>query len=167
MVASKPEFDSAQLIAILNNYKVKFVIIGGVAAEILGIPIAATVDLDITPARDTKNLRLLAKVFDRINAALATAEDGGTWFPRIPVENWAQYDVLHLITSFGLLDVVFKPAGAENGYSDLVRHSTQVKIGGFNVHVLNAEHLLKLKYITGRDKDVDHAASIERWLDGI
>lgn len=78
MVASKPEFDSAQLIAVLNNYKVKFVIIGGVAAEMLGIPIAATVDLDITPARDTKNLRLLAKVFDRINAALATAEDGGT-----------------------------------------------------------------------------------------
>jgi hypothetical protein len=71
---------------------VKYVIIGGIAAQLHDLPVPATVDIDVTPARDHENLERLARAFDELKAGLYTAEEAGTWFPRTPVEQWAQYD---------------------------------------------------------------------------
>jgi hypothetical protein len=43
----------------------------------------------VTPARDRANLQRLARAFEEIDAGLYTADDSGTWCPRVPVENWA------------------------------------------------------------------------------
>jgi hypothetical protein len=94
-----PDLDIPGVVRTLNAHGVRYVIIGGVAALVHNLPLPATVDIDITPSRDTKNLERLADAFDALEAGLLTAEEPGTWFPRHPVENWAQYDTLHLMTS--------------------------------------------------------------------
>ncbi len=66
-------------------------------------------DIDVTLDRDAANLRRLADAFDDLDACLLTAEEAGTWFPHRPVENWATYDTLHLITRLGALDIVLQP----------------------------------------------------------
>jgi hypothetical protein len=53
--------------------------------------VPATVDIDVTPSHDRKNLERLADSFDELEAGLYSVDDGATWFPRRPVENWAQY----------------------------------------------------------------------------
>ncbi len=76
---------------------------------------------------DHKNLERLARAFEELDAGLYSAENAGTWFPRTPVEHWAQYDTLHLMTMFGPVDLVFAPDGAPSGYAELVtkaEHST-------------------------------------------
>jgi len=103
-LAAEPQLRITELIAALTRNAVDFVVIGGVAAQLHRLPMPATVDLDITPSRSPENLIRLAKVFDEIDAALATAGEYGTWFPRHPISNWAQYDMIHLVTKFGLLD---------------------------------------------------------------
>lgn len=85
-----PELDPGEIVSLLNKHGVRFVVIGGIAAEIHDLPVPATVDIDITPARDhPRNLERLARAFDELEAGLYTAEEAGTWFPRTPVELWA------------------------------------------------------------------------------
>ena len=87
-----PELDAAAVVRVLNTHGVEFVVIGGMAAHLNDLPVPATVDIDITPSRQRANLERLAKAFDELEAGLYSANDSAAWFPRVPVENWAQYD---------------------------------------------------------------------------
>lgn len=151
-----PELDPGAVIRCLNGRGVRYVVIGGMAAQLHDLPVPATLDIDITPARDQKNLERLAKAFDDLDAALYTADDAGTWFPRIPVEHWAQYDTLHLMTSGGPLDIVFAPDGAPAGYDDLARAASRADIDDEPVLVISIATWEALKQATGRAKDLEH-----------
>ena len=51
-----PDLDPAAVVRVLNKHGVRFVVIGGIAAQLHDLPVPATVDIDVTPARDSKNL---------------------------------------------------------------------------------------------------------------
>ena len=155
-LAAEPQLRITELIAALTRNAVEFVVIGGVAAQLHRLPMPATVDLDITPSRSPENLIRLAKVFDEIDAALATAGEYGTWFPWHPISNWPQYETLHLITKFGLLDLVFKPDGSTKGFDELVNSSALMRLENMGVHVISIEKWLELKVATNREKDSLH-----------
>ena len=153
---STPELDPGAIVRVLNRFDVKYVIIGGIAAQLHDLPVPATVDIDVTPARDHENLERLARAFDELKAGLYTAEEAGTWFPRTPVEQWAQYDTLHLMTIHGPIDIVFAPDGAPAGYVDLTRKSTRGNLDDEPVRVINVPTWEALKRATGRAKDLEH-----------
>ncbi|HZQ28970.1 MAG TPA: hypothetical protein VFA94_14840 [Acidimicrobiales bacterium] len=153
-----PDLDIAGIVRTLNAHGVRYVVIGGVAALAHDLPVPATVDIDITPKRESANLRRLADAFDDLEASLLTADQSGTWFPHRPVENWASYDTLHLITRLGALDVVFAPDGAPRGYEDLVGAADRRPVladdaEALVVSVASWEHL---KLAAGRAKDLAH-----------
>ena len=155
-LAAEPQLRLTELIAALTRNAVDFVVIGGVAAQLHRLPMPATVDLDITPSRSPENLTRLAKVFDEIDAALATVGEYGAWFPRHPISNWAQYDTIHLVTKFGLLDLVFAPEGSEDGFNELIRESQNLQLGKHVVRVISVDTWERLKTATKRDKDIFH-----------
>ena len=155
-LAAERQLRLTELIAALTRNAVDFVVIGGVAAQLHRLPMPATVDLDITPSRSPENLTRLAKVFDEIDAALATVGEYGTWFPRHPISNWAQYDMIHLVTKFGLLDLVFAPEGSEDGFNELIRESQKLQLGKHVVRVISVDTWERLKLATKRDKDIFH-----------
>jgi hypothetical protein len=161
---SMPDLDPVAVVHVLNKHGVRFVVIGGVAAQLHDLPVPATVDIDVTPARDSKNLHRLAKSFDELDATLLTADEGGTWFPRTPVENWAQYDTLHLMTAHGPVDIVFAPDGAPNGYEDLADASVRVMVGDEPVLVVTTATWAALKQASGRAKDLEH---LDRYYAGL
>lgn len=72
-----PELDIAGIVAVLNAHGVAYVVIGGVAALAHDLPLPATVDLDVTPARDRENLTRLARAFDDLEAGLLSAAATG------------------------------------------------------------------------------------------
>lgn len=153
-----PDLDIAGIIQALNAEGVRYVIIGGVAALVHNLPLPATVDIDITPSRDQQNLERLAKAFDVLEAGLLTADEPGTWFPRHPVENWSQYDTLHLMTKCGPVDLVFAPDGAPRGYEDLASGSEEhmVKAANAKALVISVTTWEHLKHSAGRAKDLEH-----------
>ena len=151
-----PELDPGTIVRVLNKQGVRYVVIGGLAAEIHDLPVPATVDIDITPARDHTNLERLARAFDELDAGLYTAEEGGTWFPRTPVELWSQYDTLHLMTNAGPVDIVFTPDGAPSGYADLASDSVRAELEDQPVMVITVAKWEALKKATGRAKDLEH-----------
>jgi hypothetical protein len=154
------ELDVVGIVHALNARGVRYVVIGGVAAMVHDLPVPATVDIDVTPARDPANLGRLAAAFDDLDAGLLTGDDAGTWFPRHPTDNWAQYDTLHLITNCGALDVVFTPDGAPAGYDDLAAgaeaRTLAVGAGRAVAHVVPVETWVELKQASGRPKDLEH-----------
>lgn len=149
-------FDPGAIVAVLNQHEVRFVVIGGMAAMVRDLPVPATVDIDITPARDAANLERLAAAFDELEAGLLTADQGGTWFPRRPTNNWAQYDTLHLMTKFGPLDLVFAPDGAAGGYDDLEAAADGQHVAGNEALVITVATWERLKEASGRAKDLEH-----------
>ena len=155
-MVGRSELSGLQLIQVLARVRIEFIVIGGVAAEFHGLAIPATIDIDITPSMDKKNLLRLASAFDYLDAGLVTADQAGTWFPRLPVENWAQYDMLHLVTRIGLLDIVFFPAGARDGYSSLISDAFDAKVQGIAFNVITIKQWEHLKRSTGRAKDRRH-----------
>lgn len=160
-----PDLDIAAIVRVLEARGVEFVVIGGAAAIVRDLPVPATVNIDITPSRSDANLERLAAAFEELDAALLTAEPEGTWFPRRPVENWAQYDTLHLMTRFGLLDVVFLPDGAPGGYDDLVTAAERCAVLSKDVTalVITPRTWVRLKEASGRAKDLEH---LDRYREG-
>ncbi len=154
-----PELDAAAVVRVLNTHGVEFVVIGGMAAHLNDLPVPATVDIDITPSRQRANLERLAKAFDELEAGLYSANDSATWFPRVPVENWAQYDNLHLMTRFGPVDIVFAPDGAERGFPDLAARSVTLDLAEQRVLVITTATWEALKQASGRAKDLAHLDS--------
>ncbi|HXG72562.1 MAG TPA: hypothetical protein VNJ04_18315, partial [Gemmatimonadaceae bacterium] len=64
-------FDPERLISTLGKHKVKFVLIGALAARLHGFP-RLTADADITPASDKTNLGLLAAALTELDAKVYT-----------------------------------------------------------------------------------------------
>lgn len=50
--APVPELSIPDIIRTLNEYGVRYVVIGGVAAYVHNLPLPMTIDLDVTPSRD-------------------------------------------------------------------------------------------------------------------
>ena len=138
-----PDLDIPGVVRALNAHRVRYVVIGGVAALVHNLPVPATVDIDVTPSRDPKNLERL---------------EPGTWFPRHPVENWAQYDTLHLMTRYGPLDIVFAPDGAPRGFEDLQASAEKhpVQADDAPALVISVATWEQLKQASGRAKDLEH-----------
>ena len=153
-----PDLDITSIIRTLNGRGVHYVVIGGIAALVHDLPLPATVDIDVTPARDAKNLSRLALAFDDLEAGLLTAEHAGTWFPRHPIEKWSRYDTLHLMTRYGPLDLVFVPDGAPRGFDDLVSSADvrPIQADDATALVISVATWKRLKEATGRAKDLEH-----------
>lgn len=136
----------------LERHGVRYVVIGGLAAQLRGAPIV-TYDLDVSPARDRDNL-------DRLAAALADL--GG--MPRIagaptdleiPLDGamLAGFQSLSLDTPHGQIDLVLLPDGT-TGYDDLVRSATRVRVSAeLEVSVADLADVVRSKAAAGRAKD--------------
>lgn len=61
--------------AVLNARGVEYVVIGGLAAQLHGAPVARTRDMDITPADTAANRQRLAEALVALGARLRVAGD--------------------------------------------------------------------------------------------
>ena len=68
LVTADP-IDPTRVLAVLERHRVRYVLIGGVAANVHGYPLP-TEDVDITPAPDAENLERLAEALRELNAEL-------------------------------------------------------------------------------------------------
>jgi hypothetical protein len=52
------------MVRVLNRHGVRYVVIGGIAAQLHDLPVPATVDIDVKPARDRPNLEHLDHYYE-------------------------------------------------------------------------------------------------------
>jgi hypothetical protein len=158
---SSGAFQPVDLLRVLVEHGVEFILIGGLAATVHGSPYA-TVDVDVVPRRELPNLTRLsealraleARVYVSVDEALVFAHDG---------RSLAAAEVWNLSTIFGGLDITFVPSGTQ-GYADLAERAGLVDIGGLNVRVAALEDIVRSKSAAGREKDQVVLPTLRRLL---
>ncbi len=146
MPSSLPDF--LEILSILAEHEVDFIVVGGLCAVLHGAPIN-TGDVDIVHSRQPANI-------DRLLAAL-TALDAHY---RLPLKKIAP-TTSHLTsaghqlltTTAGPLDVLGTIADGL-GYDELKLHSQTIVVEiGLSVEILGLEKLIEVKEHAGRPKD--------------
>lgn len=152
---AKP-FDPVEMLRILDQHQVAYIVVGGFAAVIQGAP-DLTDNLDIVPQVRPDNLERLAA---------AVEEMGG----RAPVggeldlghEALRANQVTHVASPYGELRVVPEPAGTR-GYDDLRRKATREPIARrLRPQVASLPDLVRSMHERGRPEDEGRLARLRR-----
>lgn len=161
---SEAEPDVAAMIMALEDHRVRYVVIGGMAAILQGVPLERTLDVDITPARTQANLGRLAEALRSIDAKLRNPGlDEGFEIP-LDERTFRNVITVTFITRHGPLDVSLLPDGTD-GYDDLRSGAVMLNRFGTTVPVACVEDIARSKEAAGREKDILHLVVIRRFLD--
>jgi hypothetical protein len=136
------------LLRVLLRHEVDFLIVGGVAAQLEGVPIL-TLDLDVLYDKAPENL-------DRLLAALrelkAHYRDPAGRHIEPDREKLATMRMHLLLTDLGALDVL-AAIGAGLTYQDLRGRTVTYDLAGARVRVLELAAVILTKEQANRDKD--------------
>ncbi len=145
-----PDFQPESVIRLLGRHRVRYVLIGGLAAVTHGAPLI-TQDVDACYARDDANLQRLAAALVEVHAELRGADSG---LPlRLDAKTLEAGDAFTFTTDIGWLDLLGTPAGT-SGYEDLARTADAFDMFGSRVLVASVEDLIRMKRAAGRPKDL-------------
>lgn len=161
------DVDAAAIIETLARHNVKYVVIGGFAAELHGVAIPPTQDIDITPASNDANLRKLADALVELHARFRVPDGPpeGVDVPGGITAAWIGTMVtMTLITNAGALDIALRPDGTA-GYDDLHESHKIIDHGGHAVPVADLADVIRSKMAAGREKDLLVLPALRAHLD--
>jgi hypothetical protein len=152
-VSEVAPLDPERLLKTLQRHRVRFVLIGALAARMHGFP-RLTADADITPAEDRANLDRLASALKDLDAKVYTESvpAGLTFDCSGPA--LARARMWNLVTKAGRLDIAFSPAGTD-GYKDLTKDAEEFEAFGVSFFVASLDDIIRSKEAAGRPKDAD------------
>ena len=146
---TEERFDPEAILGILLGHRVRFVLIGGIAARLAGSPVL-TRDIDICYARDAENLVGLVAALRELRARLRGPREEVPF--RLDVRTLKLGDSFTFTTRHGDLDILGTPTGTR-GFDDLVANAEPVQIGESEVLVASLDDLIRMKRASGRPKD--------------
>lgn len=151
-------FDPLRALRALDEHRVEFVVIGGIAGRLWGSP-TVTNDIDVCYRDSSENLERLASALRSLRARLrgvdddvpfqldaATLADGAA-------ATLAKGDEFTFVTDAGNLDVLGTPSGT-NGFDDLVATAVEMDLADLKVMVCDLEDLIRMKRAASRPKDL-------------
>jgi hypothetical protein len=145
------DFRPDLIIRVLNEHRVRFVLIGGLAAVLHGSA-HPTFDVDIIPDGRLENLRRLSAALRALDARIRVEGiAGGLPFDH-DARSLAGMTVLNLTTRAGDLDIAMRPAGIDS-YAEWNRHATDLVVLDVPVRIAALDDLIRSKEAAGRDKD--------------
>ena len=153
----------ASMLSGLTKKKVRFVVVGGVAAAAHGSS-RVTNDLDICyDAEAVANIAALASLLAGWHAYPRGIEEGLTRSFIMDDRTLRNAPILTLTTSEGDIDVMDRIAGV-GPYDAVRRHSKRISALGVRFRVLDLTSLIKAKRAAGRPRDFDHLPELEALL---
>jgi hypothetical protein len=150
-VSEQERFQPEEILRPLVEADVRFVLIGGLAAQVHGSP-SMTRDVDVVPAWDGPNLTALASVLVELGAIRHDLPPDAPPLPPVDERTLREGAVFTLLTRFGRLDLLANPDPGIP-FERLVR--TAVTVRAFDVRLLVAslDDLIEMKRAAGRPKD--------------
>lgn len=146
MPNASPDF--LALLRVLSDFRVDFIIVGGVSGVLHGAPIT-TFDLDLVHSRTPENVTRLLSALDNLDACY---RGRGEQCLRPGTDHLVSPGHQLLVTRFGPLDLL-GTIGADRNYEELLNHSIEYEVGGLRLRVLDLETLIKVKEEVGFEKD--------------
>ena len=156
-----PLLDPEPILRALVEHRVRFVLIGGFAANYRGSA-HVTFDLDITPQDGLENLGRLSDALTSLDAKIRTHDDVLPF--RHDAKSLARAQVWNLRTPHGDLDLSMVPSGTQ-GYDDLHRDADEVTVLGVQVEIASLADIIRSKEAAGRPKDHLTLPTLRRLLE--
>lgn len=145
------DFAPHEVLRVLNDHGVAYVVIGGFAAILHGSP-TVTQDVDVTPQSTLDNLERLAAALRQMQARIRTdAAPEGLPFG-VSGESLQGVRMLNLVTANGAFDVSVEPSGT-GGYEDLRHDAVLMTIDNVEFLVASLADVIRSKEAAGRAKD--------------
>ena len=162
-----PALEIARIIEVLNQHKVAYVVIGGVAAETwassLGVSIRPTLDIDLTPDTKKANLQRLSNALHELQARVRSeADPHGLPFDHDGA-SLARALIWNLVCPAGPFDLSLVPSGTE-GYADLARRARVVVVEGVQTPLADLSDVIRSKRAANRPKDLEVLPALEEAL---
>jgi hypothetical protein len=158
---SMPPFDPLRALRVLDRHGVRFVLVGGLAARLLGSP-SITNDLDICYDRSGDNLEALASALAELEARLRGVPDEVPFL--LDARTLRAGDHFTFTTSAGGLDILGHPAGGFD-YPTLLRNAELLELDELTVTVADLRDLIRMKRAAGRPKDLIEAEVLAALLE--
>ncbi|NJD27095.1 MAG: hypothetical protein FIA92_02220 [Chloroflexi bacterium] len=146
-----PDFQADELLHRLVAAGVRFVVIGGLAAQAHGSP-SLTADLDIVPSWDRENLRRVADVLGDVAAIRHGVAPGSPPLPPLDERTLHAGAVFTLTTRFGRLDLLASPDPGLD-FERLAAGARTGEVDGVRVAIASLDDLIEMKRAAGRPKD--------------
>jgi len=140
--------DFAAVLETLRRHRVRFLLVGGVAAVVEGAPVS-TFDLDIVPERSSRNVERLLAALQDLEAFYRSRPDRRL---RPTAEALAGDGHRLLMTRYGPLDVL-AVIGNKRDFAALSSHTRRRTLGSVNVQVLDLETQIDVQEELGQRKD--------------
>jgi hypothetical protein len=157
-VSAPGGFDARGLFRALARHQVEYVMIGGVAIQAYGAQ-RMTQDLDVAVATSNENMDRLARALSELDArVLGPNNERSRSVPSAAM--LASGDQWHLITDYGLLDVLTLPAHL-GSFADMRARAHEVPLGDVSVPIAHRDDLLKMKRASGRPQDLADVRLLE------
>ena len=144
-------FDPLEVFGTLARHGVRYVVIGGVGARLLGSP-SVTRDTDVCYERSPENLDRLAAALRDLGAELRGVSEAVPFL--LDARTLAAGDHFTFTSRAGDLDILGTPAGVE-GFAELAREAVKIDLGDhLTVPVASIDDLIRMKRAAGRPKDL-------------
>ena len=145
-------FDARQLLRVLAEHDVEFIVVGGIAVQTHGL-LRSTVDLDIVPRPDMANLSRLGEALAAVGARVwKTAARVNITDPHV----LRRLSLVAVMTDHGRLDLlnVRSTPGLGADYSALRSRALELELDGRTLAVVGLDDLIRMKKAAGRDQDL-------------
>ena len=164
MTDPAPALDRPALLASLARNGVRFVLVGGLAAQAHGAA-RATKDADICPEWSAANLTRLAASLTELRARLKIGEGSvETLEVAIDARTIHGLEIGAWRTAAGDVDVLLGiPGGGRRKlvrYQQLVENATELEVDGLRVLVASLDDIIRSKELAGRPKDREALAEL-------
>jgi hypothetical protein len=152
---SPAPFRPVEILTVLIDHGVRFVIIGGFAASLRGWP-GITQDLDVCYDRSQDNLERLAAASRELGSTLRVARETEPVPFQLDARSLRNGDSFTFETKFGDFDIVGTPSGTA-GFADLDTDASTLDVGmGTIARVASIDDLIRMKRASFRLKDRSH-----------
>lgn len=148
----------------LNRKKVRYVVAGGIAVNLHGVP-RVTEDLDLIIYLGEENVGKFSKAMGTLGYKPKTPvkiEDFGIKRNR---EDWIKnkgmivFSLWNKHIPYRVIDIFVKDP---IDFKELYRDKSNISAGGFKIPVVSIDHLIKLKKMAGRKQDISDIVSLRR-----
>ena len=136
-----PVSDLSALLKKMNDARIEFILVGGLAAVVQGAPIT-TFDLDIVHHQSDKNIKRLFKFLKSVDAYQRRFDDKIIKPDEMDLRGKGH---LLLTTCFGPLDILCV-IEKSLGYDELLPSAIEIEFKGRKTYVLSLETMIRLKH---------------------
>jgi predicted nucleotidyltransferase len=151
-------FNPARILATLESHGVRYVLIGGLAANAHGTR-RTTRDVDVIVDRSTENLERLAAAARDLEVGSPVLDSRLQELDPLDVADLQRAANVSLDTREGDLDVMNEAKGAPP-FEHLEQRAVVVEVLGTRVPVVGLDDLIELKHASGRDVDLRDIADL-------